>query len=96
MRQTPQLRNAIAVNERAADEALIKRVREMLAQSETRQQGELALRIAQVIRDFDNQRHVDLANIQAGFARLDNTMTREAAMHADLVNFVTTTAGKQK
>jgi Putative zinc-finger len=96
MHETPQLRSAAALNARASDEALIKRVRDMVAQSETKQQGELALRIGQVIRDFDNQRRVDLASIQAGFARLDNNMTREAQLHTDLVNYVTTTAGKQK
>jgi len=96
MKQAPLTRNASALDYRAADEALIKRVREMLSQSESRQQGELALRIAHVIRDFENQRRVDLSNIQAGFARLDNNMTKEAAMHADLVTYVTNTAGKQK
>ena len=96
LHDTPQLRNAVAMNARASDEALIKRVHEMLAQSESREQGELAVRLAQVIRDFDNQRRADLGTIQARFAQLDSNVTKEAAMHADLVNFVTTTAGKQK
>jgi hypothetical protein len=94
--ETPEPRNAVAVNARASDEALIKRVRDMLTQSETRQQGELALRIAQVIRDFDNQRRVDLQAVQAGFARLGDNMTKEAQLHTELVNFVTNNAGKQK
>ncbi len=96
IRQGPQTRNAEMLSARASDEELIKRVRDMLAQSETREQGEVAVRLAQVIRDFDNQRRADLGTIQARFAQLDNSMTKEASLHADLVNYVTTTAGKQK
>jgi hypothetical protein len=96
LKDAPQTRNAAALSARASDEALIKRVRDMLTQSETRQQGELALRIAQVIRDFDTQRRADLQAIQAGFVRLGDNMTKEAQLHTDLVNFVTNGAGKQK
>jgi Putative zinc-finger len=96
IKEGPQTRNAALLSARASDEELIKHVHDLLAQSESRQQGELAMRLAQVIRDFDNQRRADLQSIQAGFARLDNNMTREAQLHTDLVNFVTTTAGKQK
>jgi hypothetical protein len=96
LKEGPQTRNAAMLSARASDEELIKRVHDLLAQSESRQQGELAVRIGQVIRDVDNQRRVDLARIQDGFARLDNNMTKEAQLHTDLVNFVTTTAGKQK
>jgi hypothetical protein len=96
LRQASPTRNASVLNARASDEALIKRVREMLAQSETKQQGELALRIAQVIRDFDNQRRADLARIQVGFDRIDASMTNEAVAHQSLVNYITTSAGRQK
>ena len=54
---------------RSADAELIARVRELLAQSETKQQGELALRIAQVTREFDAQRAADLARIQRGLGQ---------------------------
>jgi anti-sigma factor RsiW len=71
--------NASTLSARAADAEIIKRVRELLAQSEIRQQGELALRIAQVIRDVDAQRAADLARIQQGLGRIDATVTAEAA-----------------
>ncbi len=96
MKQVPSTRNAAMLSARASDEEMIKRVREMVAQSESHQQGELAIRLAQVIRDFDNQRRVDLASVQASLARLDNNMTKEVSLHADLVNYVTNSAGKQK
>jgi hypothetical protein len=84
-----------SVSARAGDTEIIKRVRELLAQSETRQKGELALRIAQVIRDVDAQRVADLSAIQRGLGRIDATVTAEAASHRDLTNFILTSA-KQK
>jgi hypothetical protein len=86
------LRSASALNARASDTEIIKRVRELLAQSETRQKGELALRIAQVIRDVDAQRVADLSAIQRGLGRIDATVTAEAASHRDLTNFILTSA----
>jgi hypothetical protein len=86
------VRNVSTQNARAADAEIIKRVRELLAQSESRQQGELALRIAQVIRDVDAQRVADLARIQQGLGRIDATVTAEAERRNDLRNFVLTNA----
>jgi hypothetical protein len=80
---------------RAADAEIIKRVRELLAQSETRQQGELALRISQVLRDVDAQRIADLRLIQKGLSSLDANVTAEAARHSDMTTILLAT-GKQK
>ena len=90
------MRNASSMSARAADAEIIKRVRELLAQSESRQQGELALRIAQVIRDVDAQRVADLTRIQQGLGRIDATVTAEAARHTDLTNFILSSSAKQK
>jgi len=91
---TPQLRNAVAMNARASDEELIKRVRDLVARSEMKQQGELVLRIAQVVNAFDAQRKDDLAHIQANLTNLQGTVTQEVVAHRELVNYMT--AGKQK
>ena len=80
---------------RVSDAELIRRVRSMLAQSETKQQGELALRIAQVIRDFDAQRVADLNRIQQGLGRIDASVTAEANAHRELTNYILTSS-KQK
>jgi|SRR5579872_7216914 len=95
LRQSPASRSAAVLSARASDEELIKRVRELLARSEMKQQGELVLRIAQVVNAFDAQRKDDLARIQANLTNLQGTVTKEAAAHVDLVNYLTT-AGKQK
>ena len=80
---------------RASDAEVLRQVRDLLAQSESRQQQELALRISQVLHDVDAQRVADLARIQQGFGRIDALTTQEAASHRDLVNYVMT-ASRQK
>jgi hypothetical protein len=47
----------------AADEALLRQVRQLLQDSERRQQNELALRVAEVARDMQAQRQADLVKI---------------------------------
>jgi Putative zinc-finger len=96
MRGVSAVRNASTLTARSADAEIIRRVREMLSPSETKQEGELALRLAQVIRDVNAQRNADLARIQQGLGRIDAITTAEAAAHRDLANYVFTAAGKQK
>jgi Putative zinc-finger len=78
-----------------SDAEIIRRVRDLLAQSETKQQGELALRIAQVWRDVDAQRTADLNRIQQRFGRIDASVNAEAAAHGELTNYILASA-KQK
>jgi anti-sigma factor RsiW len=89
------LRNASSLSARSSDVEIIRRVRELLAQSETKQHGELALRISQVIRDVDAQRVSDLAQIQQGFGRIEGSVTAASAAHRDLTNYILASA-KQK
>jgi hypothetical protein len=96
-RDAGPVRNASAVSTsaRASDADLLRRVRELLAQSETKQQGELALRIAQVIRDVDAQRVEDLKRIQQGLRGIEASVNAEAMGHRELTNYILTSA-KQK
>ncbi len=80
----------------ASETEILRRVRDLLAQSESRQQQELALRIAQVIRDFDAQRVADLTRIQQGFGRIDEKTNAEAAAHRELANYILTSSKQQK
>lgn len=45
------------------DEALLRRVHQMIQEAERRQQSELALRVAEVARDMQSQRQADLVKI---------------------------------
>ena len=90
------LRNAAMLSARSSDAEILKQVREILAQSETKQQGELAWRIRQVMHDVDAQRESDLAGINQVVGRIDRSVAREADAHRDLTNLVISTAAKQK
>ena len=90
------VRYASTLGARASNEEVLKVVRELLAQSETRQKGELALRIAQVIRDIDAQRVADLNRVQQGIGRIDATVADEAAAHRELMNYILTSNSKTK
>lgn len=94
-RDASPVRKASTMSARASDAEIIRRVREMLAQSETKQQGELALRIAQVVRDVDAQRVADLAQIQKGLRGIEASVSAEGAQHRELASYLLT-APRQK
>jgi len=48
-----------------ADAQVLRKVRALLEESERRQRNELALRIAEVVQEFDTKRGTDLANIRS-------------------------------
>jgi hypothetical protein len=81
---------------RTSDAAILRQVHDLLAQSESRQQQELALRIAQVMRDVDAQRTADLERIQQGLGRIDAMTAAEATAHQDLAKYLLTSARQQK
>ena len=84
----PVLRDALA---KTNDPAVLRQVRQIVADSEARQERELALRITQLVRDFETTRRVDLARIQQNFAQVqgltDTTILRQRAMQ-DQLRFV--------
>jgi len=90
------VQQAAAKSVRESDQAMWQQVRELLAQSESRQRQELAYRIAQVIRDVDAQRVADLNRIQQGLLRIDAITTQEAASHRELANYIVASSRQQK
>ena len=95
-RETSNVRNASTLSARASDVELLKKVRELLAQSETKQQGELALRVAQVLRDVDAQRVADLSRIQAGMRDINASVSAETQNHRELTSYILARDSKQK
>ncbi len=63
-----------------SDAELLQRVRDIVGQSETRQQRAVATRLAELMREVDAQRRLDLATIDQGMTRLQYTSgsTRDA------------------
>jgi hypothetical protein len=87
-----QLAGAPAVS----DADVLRRVREMVGQSETRQQREFGARIAQIMRDFDTKRKLDLAAIDQGMARLQSASGAEVRQYREMIQHVARVAYQQK
>ena len=57
-----------------SDADLVKRVRALVDESEKRQQRELALRVAEVVRDVAAQRQADLVKIDRTLGVVQNNL----------------------
>jgi hypothetical protein len=73
---------------RTDDEALLKRVRSLLSESEERQRSELALRTAQVMRDMEIQRKVDMATVQQDIGKIQGATGAELRQQRELTNML--------
>jgi hypothetical protein len=67
---------------------LMTRVRALIDESEQRQQRELALRTADIVRDFDSQRRVDLAQIQRNFGQIEGLTGAEVREQRQMLNYL--------
>ncbi len=56
-----------------ANDVLLQRVRDIVGQSETRQQRAFATRLTELMREVEAQRRLDLATIDQGMTRLQNS-----------------------
>ena len=71
-----------------SEEQMLARVSALLEESEQRQQRELALRTAQVVRDFDSQRQVDLAQIQRNFGQIEGQTGAEVREQRQMLEYL--------
>lgn len=72
--------NTVRAAAPSADEATIRRVQQLLAASEERQQRELALRLTQFTVDMNLQRRADLQRITNSFGQFDEQILRQRQM----------------
>lgn len=85
-----------AAGRAAVDEdRLLASVRALLAESEQRQQRELALRVAQLQRDIDGQRRADLRRIQDNLGQLGGWTGAEVARQRDMLNYLLRVSSQQ-
>jgi hypothetical protein len=77
--------SSTASNTASADEVL-KRVQALIDRSESRQQRELALRLQDVVHDFDTQRQADMRRVNQNFGQLEDQTSQEVAKNRELVN----------
>lgn len=71
---------------RMSDAELLRAVRKIIAESETRQERQLALRVTQVIRDFDATRAGDLARVEQGLRQIQGLTDAELIQHRNTLN----------
>lgn len=71
---------------------VLRRVRAMIDQSEAKQQRELALRLADVVRDFDAQRRADLLQVQQNLGQIEGQTGEAVARNRDLLNYIVRTS----
>ena len=72
----------------SADAETLRRVRALLEDSEKRQQRELALRVAEVVRDVNAQRQVDLRNIDRTLGVVRNDLGVEVMKQRQSLNLL--------
>ncbi len=73
VKQTPTAVPASTTTPRMSDAELIRVVRQLISDSEQRQEGVLARQIIQVSRDFETARRVDNDRLRAGLIQLQGT-----------------------
>ena len=72
----------------AGDEDLLRRVRALLDESERRQQRELALRVAEALRDVSTQRQADLVKIDRSLGAVQNNLGVEVMKQRQSLNLL--------
>jgi hypothetical protein len=85
-----------AADSAADNPALLRQVRTLIAASESSQRRELALRVAEVARDFQVQRNADLQRIQGTFTVLENKTTGEIVKQRTVLNNLATWASQRQ
>jgi hypothetical protein len=66
----------------------MQRVTDLIAQSERRQQQELALRLAQFGRDLEVKRRSDLVRINQGFGQFEGRAGAEIARQRQMLDYI--------
>jgi hypothetical protein len=82
--------------DRMSDAEILREVRKIIAESETKQQRELALRVLQVVRDVDAARAGDLARIERGLRQIQGLTDAELIRHRDTLTQVLQRVSQQR
>ena len=93
--QAASVQTGSAAANGARDAEMLRRVRALVEDSERKQQRELALRVAQVIRDVNSQRQADLVKIDRSLGLIQNNTGVEAMKQRELLNYLVRVSQKQ-
>ena len=81
---------------RMDDAEMLRRVRQIVGEAESRQQTVVAQQLLQVVRDFDRQRASDLTAIQQGLGTYQGLTNAEIAQQRDMLNQLYRVAARQE
>lgn len=77
--------NTVRAAAHPADDATVRRVQQLIAASEERQERELALRFTQLMSDMNVQRRSDLQLIRQSLGQFDQQMLRQRQMMNNVI-----------
>jgi hypothetical protein len=80
---------------RVREADIVRRVRALVEESEHRQQRELALRVAEVLRDVNVQRQADLVKIDRSLGLIQNNTGVEVLKQREVLNYLVRVSQKQ-
>jgi hypothetical protein len=86
----------VTVSTPASDAQLLRQVRALIGESERKQQNDLALRIAEVVRNVDARRGADLATIYGGLGAIQTNTRFEVAKQRQWVTEYLTQVSTRK
>lgn len=96
---SPTAASAVGSAQRRAfmpsDGDTLRRVRALIDESERRQQRELALRLADVVREVHSQRQADLVKIDRSLGVIQNSTGMEVMKQRELLNYLVRASQRQ-
>jgi hypothetical protein len=72
----------------ADEEAILRQVRQLIRESEGRQEEAFTVRAAQLARDAEIQRRVDQAQLQQTFSQMQGTTSEEVRRQREMLNYL--------
>jgi hypothetical protein len=72
----------------SGDEAMLRQVRQLIRESEGRQEEAFAVRAAQLARDAEIQRRVDQAQFQQTLTQMQGTTSEEVRRQREMLNYL--------
>jgi anti-sigma factor RsiW len=79
-----------------SDEEWMARVKQLIEASETRTQREMALRLAEVVRDVDTQRRADMRRVADGLGVLEGRTGAVTAQQREMMNYLMRVSQRQQ
>lgn len=79
---------AVRTSAPSSDDAILRQVRELIRESEGRQEEAFTVRAAQLARDAEIQRRVDQAQMQQALTQMQGTTSEEVRRQREMLNYL--------